>query len=884
MLASCRFELVDGKAPFVSISLEPRARIMNYLPVSIKVKSPMPHLVVVGNNEPGEVFTLNSGSFVEVFTPGPSIAVNFSPSHQPVAGCPNSWLTQGWINLSLGDQWQPEVTKCEFSCSNLAKLGELLVTRQVNKFQNARDVAAGSSLSFVIRSSTVLVDHVGELLASAEVADRSTPTIKAAFGLFPSSQHSHRISFLPDQSIPITLLHLTIDGQDGICCAAPFRPEEVPLNYGGLDTYTIKWRNSTASGLYAYRCLVDEASVELHVIPAFIIFNSSRSERLLIRHSGDLKMFVEPGSSAPLRAPGAKVVFAIECTSYDGKTAALRVEDLGVTTACIRSGTGIEVGTLTVQTVAGGRDSRFVIHLGEINKESHHLRQRAELHWLQSDAIRFRVQMSELKVSIFDGPNCLSRTDCQKEGMISADERVCSFVLHRVTMDWQRVFKDSNEYDSPERSQLSFMVQRLSLYDYLKDSRYPVVFDSAVSANAVDLCVRIRGPFDTDLLQLDLIDLRLAYCNKKQSHFEVGTSEGFVWKLLDLADSIFAATGYKSGVDILLEWVEEQNDFVARAKDASYQTISHHVPPKLVVNAALMDIKRLRISPLALKLSFERDPQADRYREHKGKRGAALLNYFSRKLKFQVDDAELKFDAYEARNIQGNFHSLLKLVSSTYQKRLRMKLVSILPAVTYQDWKYIAAREDGDDSFSEGDILRSAGNLTGKTGSFVLRKTGQGLGKGVRLATGAVGDGIESASAAIGARAVGTGVNHVVSGSGDAVAHVVTGVGVGAGQALKGASKGVGQMFGGVSGGVLKIGSGIGKGVVQRDGKMIVTGLSDGVSSLGTGVGQGVESVVTGTVEGVASVGKGLFSGIKSAGKGIGGAFSGKRLQREKKN
>jgi phage-related protein len=72
------------------------------------------------------------------------------------------------------------------------------------------------------------------------------------------------------------------------------------------------------------------------------------------------------------------------------------------------------------------------------------------------------------------------------------------------------------------------------------------------------------------------------------------------------------------------------------------------------------------------------------------------------------------------------------------------------------------------------------------------------------------------------------------------------------------------------------IGKGVGRAITTGDGRAAVSGVSDGVSSLGAGVGQGIDSVVSGTAEGVLSVGQGLFSGVKSVGKGITGAFRGK--------
>jgi phage-related protein len=84
-----------------------------------------------------------------------------------------------------------------------------------------------------------------------------------------------------------------------------------------------------------------------------------------------------------------------------------------------------------------------------------------------------------------------------------------------------------------------------------------------------------------------------------------------------------------------------------------------------------------------------------------------------------------------------------------------------------------------------------------------------------------------------------------------------------------------------VSGGALLITKGVGKGITTGDGRAVVSGITQGVASVGNGVGQGVESVVTGAAGGVYSVGMGLFSGVKSVGKGIGGAFVGKKAAKK---
>jgi hypothetical protein len=80
-----------------------------------------------------------------------------------------------------------------------------------------------------------------------------------------------------------------------------------------------------------------------------------------------------------------------------------------------------------------------------------------------------------------------------------------------------------------------------------------------------------------------------------------------------------------------------------------------------------------------------------------------------------------------------------------------------------------------------------------------------------------------------------------------------------------------------VGGGIILAGKGVGKGVIHGDGQAVLTGLGDGVVSVGNGLLKGGESVATGVGDGVFAVGKGLFSGVKSIGMGLGGAVTGKK-------
>lgn len=155
---------------------------------------------------------------------------------------------------------------------------------------------------------------------------------------------------------------------------------------------------------------------------------------------------------------------------------------------------------------------------------------------------------------------------------------------------------------------------------------------------------------------------------------------------------------------------------------------------------------------------------------------------------------------------------------------MKLKVIQIFSATNFQDWKYLASRDVGDDEFVDGDLLRVTGNLTGKTAAFVTKKVVHGIGGGVSFLTSTLGSGIENASNQVGVGQVGAGVNSVVSGLGEGVGDGIKGVGTGAGKILVGAGKGAGQIIGGVTGGLSLAGKGIGKAVTKGDGKAVLTG------------------------------------------------------------
>jgi len=277
-------------------------------------------------------------------------------------------------------------------------------------------------------------------------------------------------------------------------------------------------------------------------------------------------------------------------------------------------------------------------------------------------------------------------------------------------------------------------------------------------------------------VKVDLFDLNLAHANGVSEKIILNTSEEFVWKLLDLTDRISSVAGEFTGVKIKLNWDEEHDGYVVSISDnkapINMESKSKYTPPR---GDKLLDVGKAKVSPFTAVVSFKRTPQASRYKVRKGMRGASIVNYFTRRLKFTIDKAELNFSRYEALNVKGPPDRLMELLSTVYLSRMKLKIVTIMTAASIQDWKYLAARDDGDDEFVDGDILRVTGNLAGNTANYVLKKASKGLGGGVGAMSNTIGDGIESAADAIGARQVGAGVNSLVSGVGEGVGDAVVG-------------------------------------------------------------------------------------------------------------
>jgi vacuolar protein sorting-associated protein 13A/C len=847
-------EEVDGHVPALNIFLEPRAVLENTLPISMTIRSPMPYIFREAKieGEGNETYILDQLSRLEFFTPGPSIAIAIKCTDKPVCGTETGWIEGEWIDLPLNLDFMlieplrfvlPFARPGVISGSSIRGIEMFIVQGDLNLSEDSFtgnipsdqeiELTNGSSadyIAFSITSCNFAVDHTGEILFE-EVEQSSRKSFRqsmsglsdhfvtdrggATLAAYSTQQHIGRLTPLPLSSKPIRLLHLTMEGDDGIVRSSPFCLQDIMISSGGVESTAVKWEDGSDSGFYAYRRLISPYQSEIHVVPEYIVFNGSSRERICVKQPGGLEVVIGPGSIAPLRTASKQgAIISVECLSSHGHTAALNVEGLGLRIAVVRSLDGKPIGSLALQTTTGSFDSRLVVKIGELKRSHLEATEHSLLTGsiLQSDHLRLRIQWTELSMSLYEArpvedtknlylESAIDRV--RQAGYAKNDKRstkswmtvrqgrfdqkyegmsgpVCTVIFHRFTVDWQRVFKDDVTaeqlaYRSAERAQLSIIINAIQIKDDTPNSPYPVVLDSSNQANFFDLCIRLRGPLSADLTTIDLCDLNLAHANGASEKIIVNTSEEFAWKFLDLADRIVAAAGEFAGLEIELHWDEKHDEYKVVVLDKSTSrdaSRSVYTPPQ---SEMLYDVKRARVSPFKVLLSFNRAPQASRYAVLRGVRGANLMNYFTQHLKFKIDRAELKFSRYEVQNVKGPPDRLLELISTVYLSRMKLKIFNIMTAASFEDWKRLADREGGDDAYMEGDILRVTGNIAGNTANLVFAKAGRGLGKGVSFATEKLGAGIENVAGAVGARSLGAGANSVISGVGSGVSETLTG-------------------------------------------------------------------------------------------------------------
>ncbi|KAL3923709.1 MAG: hypothetical protein SGILL_001499 [Bacillariaceae sp.] len=297
--------LVADEQVSLRVSLEPRAIIQNRIPVAMKIRTPMPQTFSTAKKEEGETqdvtYALEPYDRVEVFTPGPSIAVTVRPRDHPVAGNELDWMDAGWVDLPLVPEFSlqdpivsvlpfanagktgPSRTRPELGAEILIVEGRKTLNTMIGssskqaegptspRLNNRPDTRHSEDdngpLSFFLTVCHYGIDHTGTILfeqvmpaqnqATAQtlrtmavlwqsdknVNDLTRSGVQRSFldeaesfisggdsirnisrpatapqplGAFASPRHRRRVSLLANSDVPMRLLQMTMDGDEGL--------------------------------------------------------------------------------------------------------------------------------------------------------------------------------------------------------------------------------------------------------------------------------------------------------------------------------------------------------------------------------------------------------------------------------------------------------------------------------------------------------------------------------------------------------------------------------------------------------------------------------------------------------------------------------------------
>jgi hypothetical protein len=650
----CKVSLVGNTRPFVELFVEPRLIMQNKLPVSLILRTPMPHTFISSyasqaENSPAEAEHTNYTTHrirmlesVEVFTPGPSLAISLKCADLPIGGTSTGWVDGNFIDIPLnGKMLEPLRCTFPFQTKSLHRYESLRqvtgpnrgsdfhvleegdVTPDLNGAVKSMSGLDGGARTVVFIVCNYAVDHTGTLLfenvswAGENESQRNLKSVAEAlhvrsvtgsppYGAFSSTHHRRRVSLLPDSKTFIRLVKLTMDGEEGMKRSMPFRIEDCSMTQG-IDSMPIFWADGTPSSYFAYRNLTAEGS-ELHVVPEFVIFNGSEFHKIWVKPLAHPQFDLDPLKISPIsRDRNDSIVVQFEVPFINGLTGPVQIDNIGLRICVVKSrATGDALGSLAIQTVTGARDSRMVIKIGALSFKETETDVESSSSLFLHDFIRFRVRWSEMRVTLKDTEEKSlkyeeNRTAIRKylehhkvnsvelEKKLSEARHdynvearkacksfpdVAQILLHRFTIDFQRVFKDETPKvhgmnpPSSERAQFSVVVHNVRILDCSPNTESPVVFDSmSPNKSFFDLCVRTRGSLSADLIRVDLFDLNLAYGDGKAEKITVDTGEDFVWRLLDISNRTMLATAELAGVDLDLKWDDTTGKFSVSVSD-----------------------------------------------------------------------------------------------------------------------------------------------------------------------------------------------------------------------------------------------------------------------------------------------------------------------------
>lgn len=354
----------------------------------------------------------------------------------------------------------------------------------------------------------------------------------------------------------------------------------------------------------------------------------------------------------------------IEFIQSAGSTSPIKVDSLGIKICVVRSSyDGRSIGSVAIQTVIGGRDSRLVIKVGALKYAMADGLVGPE-ETFADDFFRFRIRWSEMEVTLIDTQKAIGASYGKnrdaletalgisprknESGPVNNDasfppyKNVAQFLLHRFTVDYQRIFKNeetiptgtgktSATLSSLERTQLAIIIHSVRITDCDSSAVSPIVLESSPHSHFFDLCIRTRGSHSADLVMVDLLDLNIAFSDGKADPIVISTGEDFLWRLFDVASRTMEATAALAGIDIQLKWDEGTGTFIVSTVDTAttgdrqeLDSTETYRPPQ---SDKMYDVRTARVSPISLLVSFKRQPSRSRYQLVKGVRGAKLMNY-----------------------------------------------------------------------------------------------------------------------------------------------------------------------------------------------------------------------------------------------------------------
>jgi hypothetical protein len=813
----CVVTVVDH-LPFVEFFVQPRMLLQNNMCINIFAKTPMSHIYKKGNagdispSERATVHRLEPFESLEIYAPEKSVAFTFKCADIPVGDIKTGWNKPGWVEIPLSVTAKlKEKVNCYFPCVKKSREestpqgGSSFFIAEVSTVDSSNIQASTSKFSPTMRVTTLNienlgVDHTGDFLF--EDCGNSQSFILSSFS---SSFQKRRITLLPGYKKLIRILQLSTGRR-----SLPFRIDDIAFANGGINSTSIQWRDSTESGFYAYKRLSfnnesethSHNQLEIHIIPAIIIYNGgNHCARVIYSHGQD--MILEKGKMSPVHQSfGEKGInLLVEIIELGCVTTPLTISKTGLLVSVMKStATGAPVGSIAIQTIIGTQDSRYVIKIGPMKHGNVAGLSSTDLpttSFFGNDLLRFRVRWSQMEVMFLDTSKHRDNNENDLELEISENSnkfikkkstsyaKVAHLDLNRFTVDFQRVFKDdvvsvTMQKRGQARTQFAIIIQDFNLVDCTQvESGTTVLASISKATNFFELCIRTRDVGEVSgVTSVDLLELKLANSGKVIDKIILNTDEAFLWSLLDIASRTKDASVAFEAIDTDIQWNDDTESFNVKPIYSPVKQVDesdddgNYSAPR---SDALYAIKKACVLPTSFLVSFKRQPQASRYQKLQNVKGAKIVDYFTKKLNFTVDSAKLRFSGFQVNNVKGPPSRIIELVKAFYSSQMKTKIFTLLTATSIDEWHQLAGRDEGAKGYIEGDLLRTAGNLTGKSAGYLVKKVGQGIGFGLTAGTAEVGNGIQNMTEAIGVGAVGAGVNSVISGLGDGVGSTVQG-------------------------------------------------------------------------------------------------------------